>query len=378
MASLIKLGDRYYAQFYEASRRPQRKRVALKTTTKRAAERLRRDLEDQYALGSFDPWNLSPPPSPATTLHEAAEAFLAGKRHRRARTQHNYRTYLGRLGASLPANFSVAHVTAQHITAWLDSCNIGDVTRKTYVRHLRVFMRWCLAAGCIDHDCTDDVPLRRVPSKYPKWLRPEEVQAVLDAIDREARTTHWLKDLILVAVNTGLRRGELLALRWSAVDLRARTLTVENGESFQAKSGKDRIIPLSDEATAVLGRMSARRRLPSDLVFRSAKGAIDELYLSHLFKKYAVKAGVRHASLHGLRHTACSWLAMNGASVEAIRLFAGHSSITVTQKYMHLSEDAFASQIRQAMGRIAGSGMPDPAEALTADDPAQTNPPKSS
>ena len=72
-------------------------------------------------------------------------------------------------------------------------------------------------------------------------------------------------------------------------------------------------------------------------------------YLSRRFKHYARKTGLpEHVSFHTTRHTALSWLAMKGASTEAVRLYAGHSSVSVTEKYMHLSPSAYHDQVTQA------------------------------
>ncbi len=76
-------------------------------------------------------------------------------------------------------------------------------------------------------------------------------------------------------------------------------------------------------------------------------------YLSRRFKHFARLTGLpEFINFHSTRHTCASWLAQQGCSIEAIRRYMGHSSITVTQKYMHLSPDGFAEQIERAFGKV--------------------------
>ena len=104
---------------------------------------------------------------------------------------------------------------------------------------------------------------------------------------------------------------------------------------------------LSAVALEVLARRGAT--CTSEYVFTHRNGTIRPDYLSEVFKSYALKAGFSNTRFHHLRHTACSWLAQRGVPVEAIRRFAGHSSISVTEKYMHLADDVYTQRVVLAM-----------------------------
>lgn len=351
MASLLHQHGLYYLQFYREDRTPARKRVPLKVSVKRDAEVIRRKLERDYALGVFDPWVDDPFTYDRAirrpeTLEVAAAAFLKAKSHRAEGTQTSYRQIVTRFVAFTGPRVNVAAVRAPDVERWLDSTSAGDVTRHSYVRHLRAFFRWARKEGLTNVVATEEVRLRRVPQKFPRFLSPDEVDRLVAAI-RESGATPWLADVVLFAVHTGLRRGELINLQWDAIDAATRMLTVANTETFTTKSGEERKVPLSDVAMAVLARRAEHGR--EGYVFTHSRGKINPNTLSLAFRERADEVGLTGIRFHHLRHTACSWLAMRGVPVEAIRRFAGHSSIAVTEKYMHLAEDVYADQIVRAL-----------------------------
>lgn len=348
MASLIKQHGLYYLQFYSDTRNPKRKRVPLKVRLKRDAERIRRKLEVDYVLGTFDPWHDDPlrydgPVLGPESLKDAASAFYAAKAHLAERTQSEYRKVIDRFVACVGVAGCVSKVDASDIERWLDTTEANDVTRLNYTRHLKVFFRWCRSEGLTDSIATDGVRLRKVPRKFERFLSSEEVSAIATAARNNGKD--WLADLVVFAVHTGLRRSELVHLCWEHLDLEGRVLTVTNTTTFTTKSGAERKVPLSATALSVL----LGRRRATGYVFTHSAGRIAPDYLSASFKTYARKAGIEDVRLHHLRHTACSWLAQQGVPVEAIRRFAGHCSIVVTERYMHLAEDVYARQIVAAL-----------------------------
>ena len=353
MASLVCQHGRFNLDFYDAHRSPKRKRVRIPVRTKRDAELVRRKLERDYALGRFCPWSDDPLSYDRVAerperLGDAHRAFLVAKSHKAPRTRSDYEKIVCRFVSLAGPSVPVCRVSASDVERWLDSTNAGDVTRQTYVRTLKVFFRWARSEGLTDSVATDAVKLRRVPRKFPRFLSEEEVARIVCVVQTEARSAHWLADLVVFAVHTGLRRAELVALRWEAVDLARSVLTVANTETFTTKSGAERMVPVSATAWAVLDRRHVATG-GSGYVFTCRTGPISPDYLSQAFKRYARLAGIEDCHLHHLRHTACSWLAMRGVPVEVIRRFAGHSTITVTERYMHVGESFYTDQITSAL-----------------------------
>lgn len=126
------------------------------------------------------------------------------------------------------------------------------------------------------------------------------------------------------------------------MDLPRASLSVRNTDTFTTKAGKERTLPLGEPVLDVL-RGSERR---GEFVFPNFSGAqLDRQQLSRRFKFYVRAAGLaEHVNFHTTRHTCASWLAQRGVGVEAIRAYLGHSSITVTERYMHPSPRSLAQQ----------------------------------
>lgn len=185
-----------------------------------------------------------------------------------------------------------------------------------------------------------------------EWLRPpkpdfdfltfEESQRLLDAAEGEWRT------MILVALRTGLRFGELLALRWQDVDLVAgRILVRQNcvlGVIGTPKSGHAREIPLGDE---VLKALKSHRHLRGHLVFCTMEGEVFTVgEPRYWLERYCRKAGLREMGWHALRHTFASHLAMRGAPLKAIQDLLGHATIQMTMRYAHLAPEVARDAVR--------------------------------
>ena len=144
-----------------------------------------------------------------------------------------------------------------------------------------------------------------------------------------------IRPLALTALNTGLRRGELFSLKWSDVDLAGALLTVR---AAAAKSGDSRRIPLNDEAQGVLRdwRKQSKRHAPEDLVFPGDGGA----RLTNIVKGWATVcklAKLADFRFHDLRHTFASKLVQRGVDLNTVRALMGHSDMTMTLRYSHLT-----------------------------------------
>ncbi len=360
MASLTKQGNLYYIEFYNASKRPKRKRVPLRVRTKREAEKLRHKLEYEYAAGVYDPWRPVHPateaiepeaPPPFETVTDAAEAFFETRAHRTASTRRTYHDIIGRFAAFLPNGCRVAEVTATYIEGWLDSTPTGDVTRRTYTKHLSTFFRYCVDQGVIAADPTCDVRLRRVPRRFPKALSEEEVIRLITTIEAGPASIRWLRDIVIVTVNTGLRRAEAVNLRWRAVDIDNRVLTVACDEGFQTKSGTERKVPLAPPALLVLERLQRQSvgiASSGEAVFQHSRGGVNPDYLSQRFALYARKAEINEVGFHGLRHTAITRLIERGVPLPIVQRFAGHADIATTMRYCSIADDIYAERIRSA------------------------------
>lgn len=145
--------------------------------------------------------------------------------------------------------------------------------------------------------------------------------------------------VILLAMNTGLRRGELLKLSWSDVDLNAGSLTVR---AANAKSGRARFVPLNSEARWVLAEWKAQT-IPGDRVFpvKDIKTA---------WGNAVRQAGIRNLRFHDLRHHFASRLVMNAVDLNTVRELLGHADLKMTLRYAHLAPEHLAAAV-ETVGR---------------------------
>jgi len=174
----------------------------------------------------------------------------------------------------------------------------------------------------------------------------EEAERFLDAADPE-----W-RPMFTLALRTGLRIGELRALRWDDVDLVAGRLVVRRcdwrGHLGTPKSGRNRELPLSGDALAAL---KTQRHLKGELVFCAEGGrAWKENEYKWPMWRACKKAGLRKISWHVLRHTFASHLVMKGVPLKAVQELMGHATIEMTLRYSHLSPEIGAERCSCSIG----------------------------
>ena len=361
MSSLVKSKGQYYLQFYRDDRRPKRRQVPLKTSSKRTAVRVRSHVDELYLRGEFDPWETTDfvkattDESGVLPLAEGVALFLESREGRSARTVESYGQVLDSLMRTLPARVAVHEVTRDDVRRWLRSGKANVTTQHTMARHASVFFRWARDEGEVTDPAgrpvrnpTVKLRLPTAPKKRPRWIRPEEVGAILDAMPTSGQGVHsgrhWLHPVVRSNVVLGLRAGEVCRLSWRDVDLGRGELVV-----YTTKGHSDRAVPLAAVVVEELERVrswvagaTGRDPEPGDRVFRTSPGAgqMCPRYLSRQFKKYVRLALPEHradeVNFHSTRHSAASYLAQAGKTADFVREYMGHASVATTYRYVHL------------------------------------------
>jgi integrase len=285
------------------------------------------------------------------TLGEVAEEYLRYKAESGKRTVASDRRILkGRLlpalGAGRPLRTVTGPVIAQYEKARLGVRAKGRprtvspytvANELAVLRHLlRLAKRW----GYLD--AVPEVVLPKRPEGRLRYLEPGEITQLLDAC-AQSRNPH-LRAIVVLAVHTGMRKGEILGLEWGRVDLASARITL-----LQTKSGKPRGIPMNRavyDALVALEPSSAARTGP---LFRRGSGT-GWGQIRTAFDTALTRAKITGFRFHDLRHTAASHLVMRGATLQEVKELLGHADLTMTLRYAHLSP----AHLRGAVERLEG------------------------
>ena len=207
---------------------------------------------------------------------------------------------------------------------------------------LRLFFRTRLRQGALSEDPTLLLDAPKLPRPLPKALSETQVEALLRAPDVD--TPLGLRDRAMFELiyATGLRVSELVSLRTDQVNLRQGALRVTG------KGGKERLVPLGEEAQHWLERYYAQARPPLlrgagvDAVFVTARraGMTRQMFWT-MVKRHALAAGIdaRRISPHVLRHCFATHLLNHGADLRALQMLLGHSSLSTTQIYTLVAKE---------------------------------------
>lgn len=179
-----------------------------------------------------------------------------------------------------------------------------------------------------------------IPERAPSFFTKEHFVAFAATI-----TEDWFRNIVEFAVLTGLRRGELVNLRWENVDMQRGVIQIESTATFKTKSGKRRLVPLNDSAKKVLERVSHHNKEP--WVFTFQERQISARLVTHKLKDCLRRAKLDKPGLHfhSLRHTFASWLVQDGISIYAVKELLGHSDVKITQIYSHLQGSALHKEV---------------------------------
>lgn len=240
---------------------------------------------------------------------------------------------------------------------------MGTVTRRkrpmspsTVVRYMAALSH-ALNIAMKDWGWLEDSPMRKVskprePRGRERFLSDNERQLLLAAC--KASSSRWLYTVVVVAISTGMRSSEIMGLRWPQVDLVRGQVLLQD-----TKNGSSRAVPLAGLALTLVQTAAKVRRIDTDLVFfgtdpKKPKDSIKAVDLKKPWTTAVGKAKLVDFRFHDLRHSAASYLAMNGASTIEIAAVLGHKTLQMVKRYSHLGNSHTRKVVAAMNERVFG------------------------
>jgi integrase len=365
---------RYQLTVDTGERDGKRKQFRKRYTTEKQARAALDGIRGAMSAGTF----VQPE---KTTLRQACDDWLAVKHSLKPSTLHGHRTNLEPALAVL-GDVEVQKLTKRQLDDLVAALRCGGLpapnggTRKPWSPRSVNYLLGLLSTVLKDQQRQGHVVrnvaelVDRIPSdpKPPNPLTAAELRMVLEHITGDRHEVAWRLAL------SGLRRGEIAGLRWSDVDLDAKTVTIAEtrlrfGKTVAVDTPKSRAsrrtLPLPDRMVTVL---RATKRLQTEdrvklgpsyqgtgyVVVNEAGEALSPHALTSRWERMLTAAGVRHVRLHDARHTCGTMMHLDGTPTAVISAWLGHASKAFTmQTYVNPHEDAL-SLGAEALGRVLG------------------------
>ncbi|MBN1385192.1 MAG: tyrosine-type recombinase/integrase [Elusimicrobia bacterium] len=232
-------------------------------------------------------------------------------------------------------------ITSQKIEQWkqkrLDTVSPAQANKE--FRHLKSALSKAVQWKYIDTNPAKYIKQSKIPKNPPRFLSKEELKRLLLLSDDK------MKLIIQAFIYTGIRISELINLRWQDIDFKRREIIIQAHDNFQPKDYEARNIPTHDNLFKLLHPIKKE----NGLVFTNEnKEKYTISSLEKQFERITKKAGIQKCSPHSLRHTFASHLVMSGIDLVTVKELLGHSTITTTMIYAHLSKP----HIKKAVSRL--------------------------
>jgi integrase/recombinase XerD len=223
---------------------------------------------------------------------------------------------------------------------WRGAAGARPASTARQLSSFRRFFHYFMREGAVREDPTAKILLPKIKRSLPRSLTEEQVEALLSAPVVSDPLGNRDRTMLEVLYATGLRVSELVSLRQGHVDLNQGVIRMPG------KSGRERIIPLSEAAIRALKGFSGVREeilleRQTDYLFPTRRGdRMTRQAFWHIIKRYARKAGIAtELSPQTLRHAFATHLLNHGADLRVVQMLLGHSDLSTTQIYTHVARE---------------------------------------
>ena len=325
---IYRKGKNWYIDYYIKGRR-KRKKVG---PSKKLAEQVLKDVHVKIAKGEF----LGVYEEKKILFEEYAKQYLDySKANKAPSSKRRDSLSIKHLGSAFDGRYLfdiTPHMIEKYKAKRLEHVSPASVNRElACLKHMYTkAIEW----GYVNASPAKGVRFFKEPPGRLRYLQPEAVEALLRACAKH------LRPIVVTALNTGMRKSEILNLKWSELDLNNRKITVIN-----TKNNETRVIPINQTLYDALSHLS--RKPETEYVFSNDKGrpfgTNRKSFLSAI-----KKAGISDFRFHDLRHTFGSHMVMQGVDLRTVQQVMGHKDIKMTMRYSHLSPE----YVQEAMGRL--------------------------
>jgi len=304
---------------------------SCKTTNKREAEQRLIDRRKEVMEGILPASRIKP-----VALDELEKRYLAFVQHQRGvATKKIHFSHFKRLWGNPAIHSLSVEVLDQYRTVRLSE-KVGPATINREMATLKHAMskavEWKLLRKALREELTAIKKYQEPDGRLRYLSGPAEADRLLQACEDR------LRPIVLTAIHTGMRKGELLGLTWDQVDMIHGFIRLK-----QTKNGKARALPFNETLWSLFS--SLRTRQDVSWVFHDAEG---RRYndVRHAFDRACEAAGMTDFHFHDLRHTFASWLIMKGIPLATVSTLLGHTAPAMTLRYAHLSPKHLTSAVR--------------------------------
>jgi len=300
----------------------------IRETTGTTEKKLARDILAKKKVQVAENRHLDVRKVPNTTFYELCEQYweLWGK-HRRMHGLSNMIEIWKKRFGNVPAKELTQRKIEKFLNARMEENGLSPATRNRHLTMLNAMFNKAKQWGLATENPCDGIGRLRESGARTRFLDQNEIHALLEV------ASDTLTPILITALHTGMRRGEILNLKWADVDFKNSIITIQ-----EAKSGKKRMLPMDDTVCEALSVLPTRFK--RGYVFPSPVKAGQPCYdFKRQFGKAVKKAGIHNFRFHDLRHTFASHLVMSGVDLMTVKELLGHATLTMTMRYSHLAPD---------------------------------------
>ncbi len=310
---------------------------SLETSDRKLAQAIEAKIRADIVEGKF----FDKPKGSSLTVKDLINRYLSDhSKPNKAIESYKSDTYRSKVILKHFGKMLISEVAPRHISKFIKARRKDGVSETT-IRHELHIMRHSYSLAMKEWELINESPFAKIKlprgdNKRVRYLSDDEEKMLMQALPE------WLKPIVIVAKETGMRLSNVLSLRWKQVNLFQKVVILETTKNKEPLG-----IPMTDKVFNILKSLSKIRRIDSDYIFGYGKDGkpFGRFWVSESFRNARKKAGIEDLRFHDLRHDFCSKLVQRGVDLYSVAGLAGHKDIKTTQRYAHLSPEKLKSAI---------------------------------